>query len=85
MRNGEPVKDLLLFLSADGLVFEQKVKEGRLSENEQYIDRVRSIEGTFGSSREASTPGLRFLRSLKTPSSNFFMFLTGRPKALGGV
>ena len=36
---------------------------------------------TFGSSRQASVPGLRFLRSLKTPSSNFFMFRTGRPKA----
>lgn len=36
---------------------------------------------TFGSSREASTPGLRFLKSLNIPSSNFFMFRTGRPKA----
>lgn len=36
---------------------------------------------TFGSSREASVPGLRFLRSEKTPSSNFFMLTTGRPNA----
>jgi len=36
---------------------------------------------TFGSSRQASDPGLRFLRSLKIPSSNFFMLVTGRAKA----
>ena len=36
---------------------------------------------TLGSSKHASVPGLRFLRSENTPSSNFFMFLTGRPKA----
>lgn len=35
----------------------------------------------MGSSREASVPDLRFLRSEKIPSSNFLEFLTGRPKA----
>jgi hypothetical protein len=36
---------------------------------------------TFGSSNEASTPGFKFLKSLKTPSSNFFILRTGLPKA----
>lgn len=45
--------------------------------------RVKSVHDklTLGSSKHASVPGLRFLRSEKTPSSNFFMFRTGRPKA----
>ena len=41
----------------------------------------RSRNGDLGSSKHASTPGLRFRRSEKTPSSNFFMFFTGRPNA----
>ena len=47
MRDREPVKDLLLFLGADCLVFEEKVKERRLLEDDQNIenkDPVRSIE-----------------------------------------
>src|SRR5271154_228429 len=41
----------------------------------------KSRNGLFGSSRDASVPDLRFRRSEKMPSSNFFEFLTGRPKA----
>ena len=39
----------------------------------------KMIERTLGSSRHASVPGLRFRKSENTPSSNFFMFRTGRP------
>jgi hypothetical protein len=35
----------------------------------------------FGSSKLASSPGLRFLRSENTPSSHFLVALTGRPNA----
>src|SRR6266699_4515400 len=41
----------------------------------------KSRNGLFGSSREASVPDFRFRRSEKMPSSNFFEFFTGRPKA----
>src|SRR3954452_107371 len=41
----------------------------------------KSRNGLFGSSRDASVPDLRFRKSEKMPSSNFFEFLTGRPKA----
>jgi hypothetical protein len=41
----------------------------------------KSRKGLFGSSSEASVPDLRFRRSEKMPSSNFFEFLTGRPNA----
>src|SRR5215218_2918535 len=41
----------------------------------------KSRNGLLGSSSEASVPDLRFRRSEKMPSSNFFEFLTGRPKA----
>ena len=51
--------------------------EGRGDEGGAYSQEIL----TLGSSRHASTPGLRFLRSEKTPSSNFFMLRTGRPKA----
>src|SRR5947209_1064322 len=41
----------------------------------------KSRNGLFGSSRDASVPDLRFRKSEKIPSSNFFEFLTGRPNA----
>src|SRR5947209_12381658 len=41
----------------------------------------KSKNGLFGSSRDASVPDFRLRRSEKMPSSNFFEFLTGRPKA----
>jgi hypothetical protein len=94
MWDGEPIKDLLLLLGSDSLVFEKKVKKGGLKKigcrkwdcvgNEwisEDLDQESRNTFTFGSSREASMPGLRFLKSLKIPSSNFFMFRTGRPKA----
>src|SRR3978361_1790935 len=41
----------------------------------------KSKNGLFGSSSDASVPDFRLRRSEKMPSSNFFEFLTGRPKA----
>lgn len=78
----EPVKDFLFLLGADALVFEEEIQERGLY---SYIDEKKTQrktqERTLGSSSEASTPGLRLRRSLKTPSSNFFMLWTGRPNA----
>ena len=37
------------------------------------------LQITLDIARPASVPGFKFLKSEKTPSSNFFMFLTGRP------
>ncbi len=42
---------------------------------------MKSKKGLFGSSSDASVPDLRLRRSEKIPSSNFFEFFTGRPKA----
>jgi hypothetical protein len=47
----------------------------------QFLHKSCLDKLTFGSSRHASTPGFKFLRSLNTPSSNFFIFRTGRPNA----
>jgi hypothetical protein len=43
--------------------------------------RTRASATYFGSSRHASMPGLRFLRSENTPSSHFFVACTGLPNA----
>jgi len=41
----------------------------------------KSRKGLLGSSSDASVPDFRFRKSENIPSSNFFEFLTGRPKA----
>lgn len=85
-----PIKNLLLLLRPDTLVLEEEIEEcglwltGNVSDRECGSSNGGGGDGnkpTFGSSREASVPGLRFLRSEKTPSSNFFMLTTGRPNA----
>ena len=54
-------------------VIEKEAKKWR-------IDCLIRWKLTFGSSRQASCPGLRLRKSENTPSSNFFMLRTGRPK-----
>lgn len=82
VRYRKPVEDLLFFLRPNAVVLEEELEKFGLPTELFSAGRSRFWRRlTFGSSSVASTPLFKFRRSLKTPSSNFFAFLTGRPKA----
>jgi hypothetical protein len=78
-----PVENLLLLLRTNAPVLEQQIQKLALQLRISHTSSFANLGLTLGFSNPASSPGLRFLRSENTPSSNFLTIavFTGRPNA----